>query len=683
MNMLIVIGIAAGAVIIALMGIMAAIKKFRKIPKADEALVRTGGKEPVVSTGGSLWVVPMFHELARVSLQSVRVPIDRTGGDSVPTKDMIPAEIKGEMFVQVNPQDAKAIVLAVQSLGTCDPDEMSEVVQEKINSQITDALRTAAFKKTFLELNSQKREFADEVTQLLQEDLAKLGLTLATVAVTHISQGSFSKDEGDVIASQGRRNVAETVQRNRQETNLINQQATIAIKQQNVEATQQALALDLTQRQKEADQSRQVKEYEATQAAAAKKMVLSQLQIEAEALAAQERAIAEAKAQESEKAAKAEIVKLEQIAIRQAQADSAQKSEQEKAATAIAQALSNRKVAEADATRKQEEAEVARQKAVELARIAKEQALKVAEEGRQQAAEQAEVARQVAVATSRTQESLARAKQAEAEAAKRTAEESVITVKSVAEANRQKGIVVIKAEEDASKDKITADKNAYINAKNAEGEKDAILMRAEAAKGKAIGEADAVRATAEGYAADQTIRAKADFEAADQKASARTKLAEATLREGQAAAESHRLMVQAQNGVGKNLLLRDVAVELLRQAPAIVHEVMFPVSQVTHDVKVLQVNGLGGNGNGGESTTQTILGTGMALTGALPLIREGLTAFLQSEDVKGIAGELSGVVRNALKETAGGLTAGVAGGLAGATEAASATPTRTAKKSKD
>jgi hypothetical protein len=46
---------------------------------------------------------------------------------------------------------------------------------------------------------------------------------------------------------------------------------------------------------------------------------------------------------------------------------------------------------------------------------------------------------------------------------------------------------------------------------------------------------------------------------------------------------------------------------------------------------------------------------------------------VQSEDVRSIAGDLTGVVKNALKESAGGLTAGVAEGLKG-TEVVQPTP---------
>lgn len=227
-------------------------------------------------------------------------------------------------------------------------------------------------------------------------------------------------------------------------------------------------------------------------------------------------------------------------------------------------------------------------------------------------------------------------------------------------------------------------KDAYVTAKKAEGERDAALRRAEAVKAQADGAAEARRAQADGeadalkiqaeadaaarkiaaaaYAAELTAKAEAEYMAAEKTAQARTQLAEAALKEGAAKAEAERLMVEARNAVATSLVVRDVAIELIKQAPAIVHEVMAPVGQVTHDVKVLQVNGLGGGeGAGTGSTTGTVLGTGLTLTGVLPLFREAVTGLLGNEDVKQLAGAVTGVVRNTVKET----VAGVADGLKG------------------
>jgi len=659
-NILFIIGAVALCVVLGTVGVLAAIRAFYKVPLADEALVKTGGKSPVVSTGGGLWVIPMFHRVARVSLQAIRVPIVRTGENAVPSGDMIPAEIKGEMFVQINPQDDKAIVLAVQSLGTSDPREMGNIVRQKIDSQVTDALRTAAFQKSFLQLNSEKKEFADAVVELMQDDLSKLGLTLTAVSVTHVTQGAFTEDGGDIIAAEGRRNVARTVEKNRQETNLINRNAQIEVQKQDLAAREQALALELTRKQKEADQGRSVAEYEATQRTETEKAVLIQAQAEETARVAQARAIAEATAQEAEKTEKANIAQNEAVSIRRAQADAAQKAANEEAAILIAQSEAKRKVADEAAERQMEEALIAKNRAVEAARIEKEQAIKVADEKRQQAIQEAEVAKEQALALARAEEAAARATQADALAKQRTAEEAVTTAIQTAAADRAKQIVTIKAEEDASKDKIAADREAYVTAKSAEGENLAAVQRAEAVAATAKGAADAVRETADGYAADLTTRSQAEFDAAEKQAKSRTLLAAAELEEGKATAESERLLVEARNAIASELLIRDVAVAFIAAAPDAIRELMTPIGGLTHDIKVLQVNGLGGGEGGSDSTAGTIMGTGLALSGALPIIQQAVREFTSNPAVTAIAKDVTGVATAALTEAASGVVKGLA-----------------------
>lgn len=664
--------------LIGIVGAFLAIKRFYIVPEPDEAIVRTGSRsgDGVVSTGGGLWVIPVFHKYARVSLRAVRLSIDRVGDNAMPTADRIPAEIRGELLVQVDTADPKKVVAAVRSLGAMRPDEMPARIQHQVDQQVTDALRSAAFAKTFVELNAHKADFADEVRKALGEDLAKLGLSLTSVSVTHIQQGPFTSDPGDMLAAEGRRNVAETVEKNRQETNQITRNAQIAVQAQDVEAREKALALDLRQKQKEADQRRQVEEYEATQETEKVKAVLSQEQQREEADAEQKRQIEEARIRASENIEKANIEKSKALALAAAAANAEQ-----------AKAQATEKVAREEAAKIETEAKIAKEKAVEAARIAKEreielaetekaQSLKVADEARIQAIEEAEVARQVAVANKRAEEAAARAEQAKAEAEQRQAEEQVLTVRATAEADRQKKIVTIKAQEEAEKDRINADKSAYVQTKNAEGERDAALKRAEAVKARAEGEAEAAKAAAQGqaeavkaeatgradsrtieanaYAQEKTTKAEADFAASEKEAAARIKLAMALLEEGKAEAESRRLIVEAENAVAKELLMREVAIKALEVAPAVLHEVMDPVAKASENVKILQVNGLNGE-NGGGGLPGTLLSTGLTVAGLMPFVKEAWNMAKDSDEAKALTTAVKEAAGDAAKSATEGL----------------------------
>ncbi len=571
---LIALAVVAMAILaIATAGGLAA-KAFYKVPEADEALVKTGGSKPVVSTGGGQWVIPLFHKVSRVSLQAIRIPIDRRGTEALPTADKLMGEVVGELFVQINPQNEADIMVAVQSIGTSDPRDMANRVREKIDSLVTDALRTAAFKKTFLELNSQKKEFADEVIDLLQEDLAKLGLTLTAVSIPHIYQGQFTSDAGDVFAAEGRRNVAATVEKNREETNRINRNAQIAIMAQDVTAREKALELELRRKQREADQVRSVREYEAQKSSETRMTVLNHERAAAQATAAQVREVETARIDEERKTEEARIHRDRDV----------------------------------------EAAEIAKQLSIEAAEIQRAQTIKVADEQRQQAIAEAEINKEIAVAARREEEAMARAKQALAEAGHRKASEAIITVTATAKAERVREVAVIAAQEKATRQQIAADRDAYV----------------------------------------QTRHAQAELEAANKLVEARRQLAEATLEEGRAAAEARRLMVEAENAIGRELLLRDVAVGALKVAPDIMRELMAPVANVAHDVKILQVSGLGEGGQT-EGLPATILNTGLAAAGIAPFLVEATKAISGNDDVKQIAEHVGKMAKEAVREAAGAI----------------------------
>jgi uncharacterized membrane protein YqiK len=670
MSGLLLVGVLAALGLIIIVGGMVIATRVIRVPEADEAIVITGAVEKdevvvdeetgetesheraQVIVGGRAWVYPFINKARVVSLAPIQIPVQRKGQMAVPDKDGVPIEIEGELTVHVDGTNPDQVWLASQKLG--EKENFEREVLKKGNEIIAAALRTAVRQFDLKGLNDKKEEFEESVGRLLQKDLAHFGLTLTAVSLPTVRQGKFTGDPNDQLEAEGRQKVAAAVEQALTATNDIEQTNKIARQTRDVKARENELKLQLERKSKEADNVRKVAEYEATQATAQEKAVLLQQQEAEEARAAQERAIAEARAKEAELSEKAEIAKAEQVAIRKAQAESALKAEQEEAAAKIAEAEAARKVRAEQATQQEREAEIAKNKAVETAKIEKEQSVKVADEQRQQKIEEAEVERQKAVALKRAEEAAARAEQATAEAKQKEAEEKVLTAQETEQANRQKQIVTIKAEEEAAQEKIAADKVAYVVTKRAEGERDAATKMAEAKVAQAEGIANAQTTEAKGYAEVVKTKADADAEASEQQAKARTKLAEALLEEGKAEAESVRLRVEAENKVAIPILARDVIVKALetRVIPESLGEIMAPVGDAAGKIQVLQVNGLGGGEGGGASIPETVLGTGLALTGALPVLKSMVKSALENPDVQEIVKDVSGVATTAIGEVA-------------------------------
>jgi len=114
-------------------------------------------------------------------------------------------------------------------------------------------------------------------------------------------------------------------------------------------------------------------------------------------------------------------------------------------------------------------------------------------------------------------------------------------------------------------------------------------------------------------------------------------------------------MVVARNAVDSRLVFRDIAFAAIEKAPELMHELMAPVANVAHDVKILQVTGLGGENGGVEGLPATILNTGLAAAGIKPFLTDALRMVTQDPDVKETVGMMSGVMRGAVREAAAGV----------------------------
>ena len=648
---LIVVAFVVGFLVFMGLLTLVAYARLYKRAEPDEAVVRTGRGGMDALAGGGMWVIPIFHKHQMLSLKQVKISINRTGDDTLVTSNKIKADVQGTMYVRVG-DEVEDIKTAARTLGQVDV----QIIDEMIKDKVTDVMRAEAMKLTFDDLNVKKREFGEAVGTAVLEDLKKTGLVLDSVAVTSIRQVTVDPENipMDVYEAEGARNVVEVVEKNREETNRIRKAKEVEIQRVNVDAEKQKLTLTMDEKKAVADQEQEVAEYEATKATEARQAVLEQERIAEEAALAKE-----------EEVKKRTIAQTEAVAVRESERDQAEKVAKAKADEAA-------ETAEINKNKAVETAKVAKEREVKIKEVGRDRDIKVANEERQQAEEEAAAAREVAVAEKRALEAAAKATQADAEAKQIEAEEKVKTVQAKEEAERKKTIVTIQANEEREKDQIDADKAAYVEAKKAEGEAEAAKKRAEAeeataqgkanavkaaaegeataAKTKATGQADAQKAEADGFAYSETTKADAEQKAAEAKADAIIKLAAAKLEDGKAAAETKRLMVEAENAVSRELLLRDVAVAAIEQLPETVEAFMEPASAIS-DVKVIQLQGMGGGGEGGGAGHPNglpgLVAKSLAESAGLVPVIQNLLSFAKET---GLTDQLRDVAKGAVSE---------------------------------
>lgn len=291
---------------------------------------------------------------------------------------------------------------------------------------------------------------------------------------------------------------------------------------------------------------------------------------------------------------------------------------------------------EAAKKREAEEARIAAEREVELKRIVsardieneniqKAQLIQKAQVEQKKTIELAEQDRAIAIAEKSRAESEAKAQadQARAEAVK--AEELVLTVRETQRAEREKAVELVAAKQAAEKDAI------------------AITVAAEAGKKAAVDEADAIRTAAEAEAEKVRLKAKGE-------ADAKILLAEAMEKQYQVDAEGTRAVNEANNVLSSEQVEMQIRLAMLKYLPEIIRESVKPMENID-DIKILQVNGLGGvaaNGshsenseNGSIPLSDQVVNSALRYRSQAPLIDSLMNELgIQGGDINGLTQSL-------------------------------------------
>ncbi len=382
----------------------------------ETSFVRTGlGGEKVVKDGGAI-VLPVLHEIIRVSMNTLRIEVEKTKTDALITRDRMRVDVKADFYLRVSP-DTGGISMAAQTLGirTTKVEELKVLMESKF----VDVLRTVAAEMSMTEMHEKRADFVQRVQNSVSTDLEKNGLELESVSLTGFDQTDLQFfNENNAFDAEGRARLAAIIEEKRKETNDIEQQNRILIEQRNLEAEKQSL---------------QIKQYSE------------------EASLEQEKSL-----QFQRQSQKAEIAVQREEKGREEQ---------------VAKILSEKAI---------ESAEIEKTEAIETREIKKRQSLEQAAIQQQQAVEVSEQDKKIAIAQKSEEESAARANAADAELISTEKEEAVITTREVAEANRRKEIEVIGAQQEAEREAVSITTSAKANREAAELNAEAILSEAKA-----------------------------------------------------------------------------------------------------------------------------------------------------------------------------------------------------------
>src|SRR5688500_7922887 len=247
---------AMGLLVLGVVGIAALFMRLYRKASANMAFVKTGmGGAAVIMDGGRL-ILPVIHQIIPVSLETMRLNVERRGTHALITKDNLRVDLSAEFYIKVQ-ANTDDILQAARSLGgrNVKSDAVSELVQEKLVS----ALRTVAATKELVELHAKRDEFASAVQEIVTHDLASNGLTLESVTISSLDQTDPTQlQEQNVFDAQGLRKIAQITQQARIERNAIEREAEKQVVQRNVHTNKAVLDLQRDQAEFEAEQKMKV-----------------------------------------------------------------------------------------------------------------------------------------------------------------------------------------------------------------------------------------------------------------------------------------------------------------------------------------------------------------------------------------------------------------------------------------
>lgn len=480
-------GIMATLVLLLLLSIWAYTRVYVITPN-NEAFVRTGGvfikKKTVILNGGCI-VLPGFHELTRVPLREISIDVERTGKLAVRTQDYLRANMRVTFYVCINASEEDVLIAAARlsRQGRITPEDIKEALEKRAD----DAIRAAAKRKSLAEIDSDKLGFADEVLNLTQQDLKKVGLTLNNIAISEIEE-SDTYDTNNFFDAQGVRLRTETIQRSIQQKREVELTTQVAIEQKELDAQKRSLQIE---QEKESAKLEQ--------------------QLQVEALKAQrEREIQEAKDREAATIQRTKILQNKSVEEEEIRKKLSVQQSQIEADISLEERSKQLKVAQALQKQEAEIAEIARQQTVESSMLQAQ--VQVAESERLARIAQEDVA--IAIANKKRDSFLAQAEKAKAE-------ESVSTATEIEKAERGKRLSIIVAEREAQERNI-AERNvveidafrrrrqAEIAQQAAELEAEAIRTLAQANRDKTLAEAEGItaRISAENTISNANLSAK-------------------------------------------------------------------------------------------------------------------------------------------------------------------------------
>ena len=268
----VIIGLVIAVIVIAIVYILS-IWVYKRAP-ANMGFIRTGLLGTKVCLGQGVVVLPVFHEITWVSLETIKLIVSRSRDQAILTSDKIRVDVVAELYTHVG-HTVDHLLTASRSLG--DKTFDAEQVRNLLEAKVVSALRSYAATKTLSELHENRDTFAQAIKANAVEGFSANGLVLEEVTIVTLEQTGkeYFKAE-NVFDAEGLKIITDITSSARRVVHDTEKRTSVAIRKKELDTQLELLEIEREEAFARADQDKLVSNEQALQVREKQIFVLNQ-----------------------------------------------------------------------------------------------------------------------------------------------------------------------------------------------------------------------------------------------------------------------------------------------------------------------------------------------------------------------------------------------------------------------
>ncbi len=267
------IGLIFTAIIVIAILYVISIWVYKRAP-ANMGFIRTGFLGTKVCLGRGAMVLPVFHEVSWISLETIKLIVARSRDQAVLTSDKIRIDVVTELYAHVG-RTEDDLLTASRSLGEKTFD--AEKVRNLLEAKVVSALRSFAATKTLSELHENRDGFAQDVKENVIASFQANGLVLEEVTIVTLEQTSKEYFKSDnVFDAEGLKIITDITSDARRKVHDTEKRTTVAIRQKDLDTQLELLEIERKEAFARASQDKDVSNEQALQLGEKQKYMLDQ-----------------------------------------------------------------------------------------------------------------------------------------------------------------------------------------------------------------------------------------------------------------------------------------------------------------------------------------------------------------------------------------------------------------------